>query len=98
MRSYVRLDDGVCSGWFVVEQGLGQGGVLAPLLFNIFFAVGINVVYTRFEVDKDIVDALVHLRKKTGVRGRGEATNRKPVLATSLWGMLDANDAGVVSQ
>ena len=38
MRACVRLDDRVCSGWFAVEQGLGQGCVLAPLLFNIFFA------------------------------------------------------------
>ena len=30
--------------------------------------------------------------------GRGEATAGEPVLATSLWGMLYADDAGVVSQ
>ena len=28
--------------------------------------------------------------------GRGEATTGEPVLATSLWGMLYADDAGVV--
>ena len=37
-RACVRLDDRVCSGWFAVEQGLRQGCVLAPLLFNILFA------------------------------------------------------------
>ena len=41
------------------------------------------------------MDALVHLRKK---RGRGEATARESVLATPLWGMLYADDAGVVSR
>ena len=43
MRAYMRLDDGVCSGWFAVEQGVRQGCVVVPLLFNIFFAAVINV-------------------------------------------------------
>ena len=95
----MRLDDGVCSGWFAVEQGVCQGCVLAPLLFSIFFAAVIkNVAYTRFKADKDIMEALVHLRKEKGVGGRGEATAVEPVLATPLWGMLYAEDAGVVLQ
>ena len=65
IRACVRLDDRVYSGWFAVEQGLRQGCVFAPLLFNLFAAV-INVAYTRFRADKDIMDALVHPRKKKG--------------------------------
>ena len=74
MRACVRLDDRVCSRWFAVEQGLRQGCVLAPLLFNVFFGAVINVASTRFEADKSIMDALVHLRKKKWAGGRGEAT------------------------
>ena len=98
MRACLRLDDRVCSRWFAVKQDLRQGGVLAPLLFNIFFAAVINVASTRFKADKSIMDALVHLRKKRGAGGRGEATVRESALATPLWGMLYADDAGVVSQ
>ena len=71
MRACVRLDDRVCSEWFAVEQGLRQECVLAPLLFNIFFAVVIHVASTRFKADKGIMDALVHLRKKRGAGGGG---------------------------
>ena len=98
MRACVRLDDRVRSRWFAVKQGLRHGCVLAPLLFNIFFLAVINVASTRFKADKGIMVALVHPRKKRGAGGRGEATVGESVLVTPLWGMLYADDAGVVSQ
>ena len=72
--------------------------MLALLLINIFFAAVINVTCTRFKTDKDIMDALVHLRKKTGPGGRVESYVREPALETSLWGVLFGDDAGVVLQ
>ena len=66
--------------------------MLAPLLFNIFFAAVINVASTCLKADKGIMDALVHLRKKKGAGGREEATAGDSVRATPLWGMLYAED------
>ena len=58
----------------------------------------LNVAYTRFKADHGTMDALVHLGKKRGRGGRGEATAGESVLATPLWGMLYADNAGVVSE
>ena len=79
MRACVRLDYRVCSREFAADQGLRQGWVLAPLLFNIFFAAVINVASTCFKVDRAIMDALVHLRKKRGGGGGAGGSNSRRV-------------------
>ena len=57
MRACVRLDNRVGSVRFAVEQGLCQESVFALLLFNVFFASFRNVTCTRFEAEKDTMDA-----------------------------------------
>ena len=98
LRACVRLDDRVFSRWFAVEQGLRQGYVLAPLLFNIFFAAVIKLASTRFKAAKASWTLWYTPEEEKGGGGRGEATVGESALETPLRGMLYADDTGVVSQ
>ena len=77
MRARVELDNGDFSAWFNACQGLRQGCVLSPLLFNILFAAFIIVVLQRFAEDPLIVSDLVYLDsapKSEDGRSREEET------------------------
>ena len=68
--------------------------VLSPLLVNVFFAAVIHVVLVRFSEDEiTVARDLVHLEEDV-VGGREVPLAR---VERAVWGMLYADDAGIVS-
>ena len=59
----MRPDDGGCSEWFAVEQGVREGCMLSLLGLNIFFAAVLTVALERFSEDTVILTELVNLKE-----------------------------------
>ena len=85
MRARIRTDDSECSEWFGVGQGLRQGCVPAPLLFNIFFTAVLRVAVERYSANADVVKDVVYSKMKDekgggrseGGRKKGETNPRR---------------------
>ena len=64
IRACAKNDDGRCLEWFEVAQGLRQGCVFSPPLFNVFFAAILLVAQERFSENADILTDLVRLQEQ----------------------------------
>ena len=95
MRVCVRHDDGRCSEWLKVAQGLRQGCTLSLLLFNVFFAVILLVAQERFSRDASILADAIHLREQPSNVGPETALE---CVRRAILGTLYDDDACIVSR
>ena len=94
MKACAHSSDGTCSKLSDVNQGLWQGGVLSPLLFNLFTTVALLVVLQRFSEDADILAELVHLQEQPRETRPKDSID---YVHRAIWSTIDANNTCIVS-
>jgi hypothetical protein len=101
MRARMRVD-GKVGEWFEVVLGLRQGCVIAPLLFNIFFACVVKLaemLIAEGDVDGSVAGVpITHLESGhmwTRARSR---EGKKHLNLSSIWIALFADDAAMMTQ
>ena len=72
-----------------MAQRLGQGCVLSPLLFYVFFTVMLLVTLERFSEDAGILADLAHLQEQSSKVGRETALE---CARRAIWRVFYAND------
>ena len=71
---------------------------MAPPLFNLFFAAMLLVCVDEFAADARVIEDMVVIGKAVAARKRrkGGKTGTVVVAAEAPWGMLYADDAGIL--
>lgn len=72
IRARIRTDKGEYTDWSGVGQGLGQGYLFAPLLFNMLFTAVLRVVAAPLSANADVVKGMVCTKVKNVLGARGE--------------------------
>ena len=71
---------------------------MSLLLFNILFSAVTHTVVVCFSEDLDIVRDLVHLEEDLEENAAGVRSDPLACVRRAAWGMLYADDAGIVSK
>lgn len=98
--AYTRCSPASSRESIIRETENGQGCFLESLLFNIFFAVVLDVTLAFSCVDLGVVEDMVKMKRRNTEAGEKECSQAWDAerIFQEVWGMLDADDAGIASR